>query len=76
MYISSPVPLLRIPFHGRRLRTFYSNIFDRQTADRVQDAQDHDADIREDGQPHIGDAKSTQKQAQELDADGKINILL
>ena len=33
----------------------------------VQDSEDHNADVREDGSPHIGDAQRAQQQAGRLD---------
>ena len=42
-----------------------------QGPDGVEDTQDHDADISEDGQPHVGDAQCPQEEAGELHADGE-----
>ena len=42
----------------------------------VQNSEDHNADVREDGGPHIGDAQRAQQQAGRLDGQCKDDILV
>ena len=50
---------------------FFGEVFRVEGAGGVQDREDHDADIGEDGHPHIGDTQSTQQQAGRLMARAK-----
>ena len=47
-----------------------------QGAHRVYDSEDADADVGEDGEPHIGKAEGTEDQNEELDAEGEDDIFL
>lgn len=49
-------------------------VFDKQSSYSVQNSQNHHADVSENGHPHVGDAKGTENQADNFDADGKPNI--
>ena len=47
----------------------------KQRADRVEHGQHHDADVRENRQPHIGDAQGAEGQAHCLDRQRKGDVL-
>lgn len=49
-------------------------IFDKQSTYSVQNGQNHDTDVGENGHPHVGDTKCAENQASNFDADGKPNI--
>ena len=55
---------------------FLGEVFRIEGAGRVQDSEDHDADVGEDGHPHIGDTQSTQQQAGRLDGQSKDDVLV
>ena len=55
---------------------FLGEVFRIEGAGRIQDSEDHDADIGEDGRPHIGDTQSTQQQAGRLDGQSKDDVLV
>ena len=50
--------------------------FHKQRPDRIEHRDDHNAHIRKDGEPHIGDTHSPQYQAYQLDSDGKPDVLV
>ena len=50
---------------------FFGEVFRVEGAGGVQDSEDHDADVGEDGHPHVGDTQSTQQQAAPLMARAK-----
>ena len=53
------------------LKFFYE-----QRPDGVQHRDDHYSNVREDRQPHVGKAQSSQGEAKQLHTDGKNNILV
>ena len=55
---------------------FFGEVFRIEGAGGVQDSEDHDADIGEDGHPHVGDTQSTQQQAGRLDGQSKDDVLV
>ena len=61
---------------GRINSAAFSKISYPKAADGIENAEYHNAHIRKNGQPHVGDAQSAQQQADEFDADGEENILI
>ena len=55
---------------------FFGEVFRVESAGRIQDSEDHDADIGKDGQPHRRQSKGSQDQDRNLDGDGEDHILL
>ena len=55
---------------------FFGEVFRIEGAGRIQDSEDHDTDIGEDGRPHVGDTQSTQQQAGCLDGQSKDDVLV
>ena len=55
---------------------FLGEVFRVEGAGGVQNSEDHDADIGEDGRPHVGDTQSTQQQAGRLDGQSKDDVLV
>ena len=50
---------------------FFGEVFRVEGAGRVQDSEDHDADVGKDGRPHIGDTQSTSSRQAALMARAK-----
>ena len=54
----------------------FGKVFDVEGAGGVEDGDDHDADVGEDGRPHAGDAQRAEDEADALDAQRKDDVLI
>ena len=60
-----------------RFYTFWdSDVLHSQRADGIEDGEDHDADVGEDGQPHIRDAARAEDQTGCLDDQREHDVLV